>query len=497
MVAHDLHPDYLSTRLRARARGRRAGRGPAPPRAPRGLPRRARRARAGGRRDLRRQRATGPTAPSGAARSWSATWPASSAPGCCSRSACRAATRPSREPWRMACAWLAAALEQRAPPDPGDARAERSTPRDWEAVCALVASGLNSPLTTSAGRLFDAVAALCGVRRPGQPRGSGGDRARGAARDDERGAYPMALIDPGPERAVDHRPARDDPGAAATTSTRASTPRSPRRASTKRSPAATARPAPRGRAPRPRSSSWSSPAACFRTGCCSSARASCCAPSGLRGADPRARCRPTTAGSPTDRSRSRRRGKRRAMSFEFLFEPLEDLDAWLTGLFDGRAAAASRSGSPSSLGLRHASDPDHLVAVTSLVAADDGDPQGAVRLGAWWGLGHAAILLGVGLPLIAFKSELPGLARGRRREGGRGRDRPARRPGDAGSGCAATTGSARTDTAELRRRRRSPPPPAPRDADDHDPRPRAHPAPGVRRSASCTGSPAPARSSWC
>jgi ABC-type nickel/cobalt efflux system permease component RcnA len=59
------------------------------------------------------------------------------------------------------------------------------------------------------------------------------------------------------------------------------------------------------------------------------------------------------------------------------------------------------------LGLRHAADPDHLVAVTSLIAGDDGDSRRAVRLGAWWGFGHAAILLGVGLPLIAFKSELP------------------------------------------------------------------------------------------
>lgn len=36
------------------------------------------------------------------------------------------------------------------------------------------------------------------------------------------------------------------------------------------------------------------------------------------------------------------------------------------------------------LGLRHASDPDHLVAVTSLVAADDGDTRRAARIGAWW-----------------------------------------------------------------------------------------------------------------
>jgi len=60
------------------------------------------------------------------------------------------------------------------------------------------------------------------------------------------------------------------------------------------------------------------------------------------------------------------------------------------------------------LGLRHASDPDHVVAVTSLVAAKDGDSGSAAKLGAWWGIGHAAILLALGLPLIAFRSELPG-----------------------------------------------------------------------------------------
>ena len=59
------------------------------------------------------------------------------------------------------------------------------------------------------------------------------------------------------------------------------------------------------------------------------------------------------------------------------------------------------------LGLRHASDPDHLVAVTSLVAADGGDVRRASRLGAWWGAGHAATLLLIGVPLIALESELP------------------------------------------------------------------------------------------
>src|SRR5919202_4304274 len=59
------------------------------------------------------------------------------------------------------------------------------------------------------------------------------------------------------------------------------------------------------------------------------------------------------------------------------------------------------------LGLRHASDPDHLVAVTSLVAADGGDTRKAARLGAWWGAGHAGVLLAVGLPLIFLKSTMP------------------------------------------------------------------------------------------
>ena len=99
------------------------------------------------------------------------------------------------------------------------------------------------------------------------------------------------------------------------------------------------------------------------------------------------------------------------MSFEFLFRPVEELDGWLTGLFDGAPLLVALA-IAFLLGLRHASDPDHLVAVTSLVAADDGDTRKAARLGAWWGLGHAAALLVLGMPLIVFKSELPGWLEG-------------------------------------------------------------------------------------
>jgi hypothetical protein len=95
------------------------------------------------------------------------------------------------------------------------------------------------------------------------------------------------------------------------------------------------------------------------------------------------------------------------MDFEFLYKPVEDVDAWLSGLFD-QAPLAVALAVAFLLGLRHASDPDHLVAVTSLVAADGGDTRRAARIGAWWGIGHGGTLLAVGLPLILLKSELPG-----------------------------------------------------------------------------------------
>jgi High-affinity nickel-transport protein len=95
------------------------------------------------------------------------------------------------------------------------------------------------------------------------------------------------------------------------------------------------------------------------------------------------------------------------MDFEYLYKPVEEIDSWLSALFDGAPLAVALAVA-FLLGLRHASDPDHLVAVTSLVAADGGDTRRAARIGAWWGIGHGGTLLALGLPLILLKSELPG-----------------------------------------------------------------------------------------
>ena len=60
------------------------------------------------------------------------------------------------------------------------------------------------------------------------------------------------------------------------------------------------------------------------------------------------------------------------------------------------------------LGLRHATDPDHLAAVTTLVA---GGRERAVRrsaqLGMWWGAGHAVTLFVFGLPILLLGRYLP------------------------------------------------------------------------------------------
>ncbi|HET8823444.1 MAG TPA: hypothetical protein VFM57_18030 [Thermoleophilaceae bacterium] len=85
---------------------------------------------------------------------------------------------------------------------------------------------------------------------------------------------------------------------------------------------------------------------------------------------------------------------------------LEQIDAWLTGLLTGASLPVALA-IACLLGLRHATDPDHMVAVTALVAGDRSGRHDAMRLGAWWGVGHAATLLSAGIPLTLLESQPP------------------------------------------------------------------------------------------
>lgn len=59
------------------------------------------------------------------------------------------------------------------------------------------------------------------------------------------------------------------------------------------------------------------------------------------------------------------------------------------------------------LGLRHATDPDHLAAVTMLVAGSPGHAaRSAGEVGLAWGLGHAVTLFFFGLPIILLNAHL-------------------------------------------------------------------------------------------
>jgi len=83
------------------------------------------------------------------------------------------------------------------------------------------------------------------------------------------------------------------------------------------------------------------------------------------------------------------------------------LDNWIAHFSDGTTLALVVVVAIV-LGLRHASDPDHLAAVTTLIATGrDRAGRQAARLGLAWGLGHATSLFAFGLPIVLFKSYLP------------------------------------------------------------------------------------------
>jgi hydrogenase maturation protein HypF len=110
--------------------------------------------------------------------------------------------RAVREPWRMACAWLAAALDDR-PPLPASL-ADAVDPWRWDAVCTMALSGFSAPLSTSMGRLFDAVSALAGLRAVTSYEGQAAAELEAAATAPPGRPYPLA-VEPGPPVVLDAR----------------------------------------------------------------------------------------------------------------------------------------------------------------------------------------------------------------------------------------------------------------------------------------------------
>jgi cytochrome c biogenesis protein CcdA len=85
------------------------------------------------------------------------------------------------------------------------------------------------------------------------------------------------------------------------------------------------------------------------------------------------------------------------------------VDGWLEGFMHGPASLGVVLLISALLGLRHASDPDHLAAVTTLIASEKNRDKvrEAGAMGLLWGAGHGTTLVLLGLPLVLFNRYLP------------------------------------------------------------------------------------------
>jgi len=99
-----------------------------------------------------------------------------------------------RQPWRMAAAYLDAVYGDDLPD-----LAVTGRHRDgWPAVVAMARSATNAPRTSSVGRLFDAVAAILGLRDAVTYEGQAAIELEQRVDPDERAAYPVPLDESAP-----------------------------------------------------------------------------------------------------------------------------------------------------------------------------------------------------------------------------------------------------------------------------------------------------------
>ncbi|OGO34663.1 MAG: carbamoyltransferase HypF [Chloroflexi bacterium RBG_16_54_18] len=101
-----------------------------------------------------------------------------------------------REPWRMALSWMSTAgipWDESLPPLRYQVQKEANYMQRLDVLQRQIQSGLNAPPTSSIGRLFDAVAAIIGIKQVVNYEAQAAIELEALATEDESGAYSFTI----------------------------------------------------------------------------------------------------------------------------------------------------------------------------------------------------------------------------------------------------------------------------------------------------------------
>jgi hydrogenase maturation protein HypF len=101
----------------------------------------------------------------------------------------------TKEPWRIALAWLAQCeIEWSTDLPPIQFAREKAHPAALQALYSILSTGVNAPLTSSMGRLFDAAAALAGVKQTVNYEAQAAIEFEALCDPEESGSYPFDYL---------------------------------------------------------------------------------------------------------------------------------------------------------------------------------------------------------------------------------------------------------------------------------------------------------------